>query len=111
MTHKNFAIEDVDEFFQKFVNDPDVEPLVKSYALGHNDALAWAAQWVTNSADANGDSAVKEFAANMATTFRASLMKRAKQRYPKEKDEYAGRCRECGARDHKAAECDAESDW
>lgn len=100
-----------ENFAQQFVNDPNVKPLVKSYALGHNDALEWAAKWVTGSADANGNEAVREFAANMAMTFRASLMKRAKQHRPKEKDEYAGRCRECGSRDHKAANCDMESEW
>lgn len=33
-------------------------------------ALRWAADWILNAADASGEQRTKEFAANMAMTFR-----------------------------------------
>ena len=42
--------------------------------LGHSDALQWAAAWIENSAKANGNPAVQEFAANMAMSIRAATI-------------------------------------
>lgn len=53
--------------------------------VGFNNALHWAADWIKSSAQANGNSAVIEFAENMAMTFRANFRKEP----PEPKDEYA----------------------
>lgn len=68
-----------DQWAKAFVNDPKIKPTLDSIAMGHNDALEWAANWVVNSAQANGNPAVIEFAANMAMTFRAATMKKGQQ--------------------------------
>ena len=57
---------------REFINDPKLQPVFASWILGHSDALQWAAEWILNSAKANGNPAVQEFAANMATTFNAA---------------------------------------
>lgn len=57
-----------------FLNDPNVKPYADGYTTGHNDALEWAANWIENSAAANGRPAAIEFAENMAMTFRAALI-------------------------------------
>ena len=57
---------------REFINDPKFQPVFASWTIGHSDALQWAAEWILNSAKANGNPAVQEFAANMAMTFNAA---------------------------------------
>ena len=59
-----------------FLNDPSVKTYADGYSTGHSDALEWAANWIENSAKANGHPAAVEFAKNMAMTFRAAKMKK-----------------------------------
>lgn len=57
---------------REFINRPEFQEVAASWMLGHSDALQWAADWILNSAKANGNSGVQEFAANMAMTFNAA---------------------------------------
>lgn len=66
------------DWAKELVNSAEFKPFVEAFALGHNDALEWAANWITNSATGNGNEAVKDFAANMAMSFRAAVMKKKK---------------------------------
>ena len=49
--------------------------LLEGDRLGYNNALRWAADWITDSAAANGNPDVIEFAANMAMSFNAHKKK------------------------------------
>lgn len=64
------------DWAKELINSAEFKPFVEAFALGHNDALDWAANWITDSANDNGNEAVKEFAANMAMSFRAAAMKK-----------------------------------
>lgn len=48
-----------------------VRTLLEGERLGYNNALSWAADWIINSANANGNPAVAEFARNMAMSLNA----------------------------------------
>ena len=48
-----------------------VQTLLEGERIGYNNALRWAADWITNTAGSNGDPAVIEFASNMAMSFNA----------------------------------------
>lgn len=63
-----------ERFICEFINNPDFQPVFASWILGHSDALEWAAGWIENSAKWNGNSAVQEFAANMAMSIRAAAI-------------------------------------
>lgn len=63
-----------ERFIREFISNPEFQPVFASWMLGHSDALQWAATWIENSAKANGNPAVQEFAANMAMTFNAARL-------------------------------------
>ncbi len=63
-----------ERFIREFINNPDFQPVFASWMLGHSDALQWAAAWIENSAKANGNPSVQEFAANMAMSIRAATI-------------------------------------
>jgi len=63
-----------ERFIREFINNPEFQPVFASWILGHSDALQWAADWILNSAKANGNPLVQEFAANMAMTFNAARL-------------------------------------
>lgn len=50
-----------------------VQSVLAGERVGFNNALHWAANWIESSAQANGNSAVIEFAENMAMTFRVNF--------------------------------------
>lgn len=52
-----------------------VRTLLEGERLGYNNALSWAADWIINSAESNGNSAVIEFAQNMAMSLNAHKKK------------------------------------
>ena len=52
-----------------------VRALLEGERIGYNNALHWAADWITNSADSNSNPAVIEFAQNMAMSFTAHKKK------------------------------------
>lgn len=53
-----------------------VQSVLAGERIGFNNALHWAANWIESSAQANGSSAIMEFAKNMAMTFRANFRKK-----------------------------------
>ena len=48
-----------------------VRILLEGERIGYNNALHWAADWITNAATANGSPDVIAFAQNMAMSFNA----------------------------------------
>lgn len=60
---------------REFVNSAEFQPVFASWVIGHGDALEWAAEWLVNSAKANSDPKVIEFAENIAATFNAARIK------------------------------------
>jgi hypothetical protein len=64
------------DWAKEFVSSAEFKPFVEAFALGHNDALEWAANWIVNSATSNGSEAVIEFAANMAMSIRAAFLQK-----------------------------------
>ena len=48
-----------------------VRTLLEGERIGYNNALHWAADWITNAATANGSPDVIAFAQNMAMSFNA----------------------------------------
>ena len=52
-----------------------VRLLLEGDRLGYNNALSWAADWITNSAALNSNPAVIEFAQNMAMSLNAHKKK------------------------------------
>ena len=48
-----------------------VRTLLEGERIGYNNALRWAADWITNAATANNNPDVIEFAKNMAMSLNA----------------------------------------
>lgn len=67
---------------REFINRPEFQEVAASWMLGHSDALQWAAGWIENSAKANGNPAIQDFAANMAMSIRAATIGSLKAKLP-----------------------------
>jgi hypothetical protein len=64
-----------EKIVQALVNSVGFQAVAANYLLGSNDAWEQAAKWVEHQGNSDPDARVREFAANMAMSLRAHIVR------------------------------------